>query len=222
MSAFLGFHHRFVAGDGTASPLVLLLLHGTGGNESDLLPIGRALLPGAPLLSPRGPVLESGLPRFFRRFADGRFDEDDLRRRAADLSRFVADAATSYEFDPDGVVAVGYSNGADIATATLFLYPDLFAGAVLFRPMVPLPPETPVELGGLPVLLAAGHEDAITPEADTDRLQLLLETSGACVDRIRLGIGHRLSPSEITAAHGWILRNFNRICSSRGDHGLSL
>src|SRR5262245_51452782 len=110
----LGFVHRYVPAAAADEPRALLLLHGTGGNEDDLLPLGRHLLPGAALLSPRGNVLERGMPRFFRRLAEGVFDQEDLRLRTAELARFVRDAAAAYGFDPGKVVAVGYSNGANI------------------------------------------------------------------------------------------------------------
>src|SRR6187397_432273 len=138
----LGFEHRFVPArpDGAGRP-PLLLLHGTGGDESDLLPLGEALAPGAAVLSPRGNVLENGMPRFFRRLAEGVFDEEDVIRRAHELADFVGAAAARHGFDPKRVIAVGYSNGANIAAAILLLRPGALAGAVLFRAMVPLVPQ---------------------------------------------------------------------------------
>ena len=119
----------------------LLVLHGTGGDEHDLLPLGRAIAPGATLLSPRGKVLEHGKPRFFRRLAEGVFDVDDLKRRAAELGDFVGAAAAPYGFDTSRLTAVGFSNGANIASALLLLRPEVLSRAVLFRAMVPLEPD---------------------------------------------------------------------------------
>src|SRR5215207_5564250 len=145
-TAKLAFVHQFVPAQADGAP-TLLLLHGTGGNEHDLLDLGRALYPRAALLSPRGQVRENGMPRFFRRLAEGVFDLDDLRRRTADLAAFIAAASAAYGFDPRRVIAVGYSNGANIAASLLLLYPAALAGAVLFHAMVPLVPE---ELPSLP------------------------------------------------------------------------
>src|SRR5437588_9417037 len=147
------FIHEFVPG---SSERTLLLLHGTGGNERDLIPLGHELDPGAALLSPRGKVLEHGMPRFFRRLAEGVFDLEDLTRRTHELADFVADAATRYGFDPRNVIAVGFSNGANIAASLLLLRPETLAAAVLFRPMIPLVPETLPDLSRVPVFIAAG------------------------------------------------------------------
>ncbi|RZK95567.1 MAG: alpha/beta hydrolase, partial [Methylobacterium sp.] len=159
----LGLTHRFVPATAPGLP-PLLLLHGTGGDETDLLPLGRTLLPGAALLSPRGAVLENGMPRFFRRLAEGVFDEADLRRRAADLAGFIAEARTAYGLAAP--VAVGFSNGANIAAALLLLHPGVLAGAVLLRPMVPLRETPPVDLAGRPVLMLSGAADPIVPAAN--------------------------------------------------------
>src|SRR5919198_2481586 len=131
------FLHEFVPGN---SNRTLLLLHGTGGNERDLIPLGRELDPDASLLSPRGKVLENGMPRFFRRLAEGVFDLEDLTYRANDLADFVIAAAQHYGFAPDQLVAVGYSNGANVAAAVLLLRPEIIHRAILFRAMVPLIP----------------------------------------------------------------------------------
>jgi phospholipase/carboxylesterase/glyoxalase family protein len=136
----LEFVHRFIPARERERGLTLLLLHGTGGDETDLLPLGEALAPGAALLSPRGKVRENGMPRFFRRVSEGVFDLEDLRFRTHELADFVAEAAAAYGFDPTRVVAVGYSNGANIAASIVLLRPQTFAGAILFRPMVPLVP----------------------------------------------------------------------------------
>jgi phospholipase/carboxylesterase len=137
------FVHVFTPG---TTSTTLLLLHGTGGDERDLLPLGEMLLPGAAILSPRGQVLEHGMPRFFRRLAEGVFDEVDLRQRAGDLARFVASTAERHHFDARKVIAVGFSNGANIASALLLLHPGVLAGAILFRAMVPLVPDSPPSL----------------------------------------------------------------------------
>jgi phospholipase/carboxylesterase len=135
MSNDLTFIHRFEPGNRPEAP-PLLLLHGTGGDESDLLPLGRAVAPGSALLSPRGKVLEHGMPRFFRRLAEGVFDEDDVRRRAHELADFVE--ASRGKYGIAAPVALGYSNGANIAAAMLLLRPEALAGAILLRAMVPL------------------------------------------------------------------------------------
>src|SRR5213594_4986343 len=150
------FIHEFVPG---ASDRTLLLLHGTGGNERDLIPLGHELDPNAALLSPRGKVLENGMPRFFRRLAEGVFDLEDLKNRTNELADFVAAAAQHYGFAADKVVAVGYSNGANIAASMLLLRPKTLRGAVLFRAMVPLVPDTPPNLSAVRVWIGAGMND---------------------------------------------------------------
>jgi predicted esterase len=176
--AGLRAEHRFVPGL-PAESRTLLLLHGTGGNEDDLIPLGRALLPGAALLSPRGQVLDYGMPRFFRRLAEGVFDEPDLRARTAELAEFVEWAATSYAFDPRRVTAVGFSNGANIASSLLLLRPRVLAGAVLFRAMVPLVPEAPPDLRGVRVLIGSGRNDPLVPVSEVERLAAMLQEGGA-------------------------------------------
>lgn len=202
----LSFTHRFVpARDGAAAP-VLLLLHGTGGDEDSLLPAGRALAPGAALLSPRGKVLENGTtPRFFRRLAEGVFDVPDLIARTADLAEFLGDAAVRYGFDATRVIAVGYSNGANIAASLLLLHPGALAGAVLLRPMVPLEPSSPPALEGVPVLISSGQLDPIVPRSEPERLADLFRQGGAEVTlRWLEGVGHGLVREEITDAAAWL------------------
>ncbi|MBV9998946.1 MAG: alpha/beta hydrolase [Verrucomicrobia bacterium] len=201
MSSPPDFIHRFVPGH---SDRTLLLLHGTGGNEHDLIPLGRALDPAANLLSPRGKVLENGMPRFFRRLAEGIFDLQDLTKRAHELGDFAAAAARHYGFDPHKVVAVGYSNGANVAAALLLLRPETFRAAVLFRPMVPLEPETRPDLAGVQVRIAAGDHDSIVPVAETQRLATLLRGAGAEVAVCFASAGHGLTPAEIDAAARWL------------------
>ena len=165
----LGFEHRFVSGD-EAMGSTLLLLHGTGGDENDLLPLGADLLPGASLLSPRGKVLEHGMPRFFKRLSEGVFDEEDLKFRTGELAEFVEESAGKYGFEPKELFAVGFSNGANIAAGLLLLRPELLGGAVLFRPMVPFEPEELPDLSGIPVYIGAGEVDQIVPRENTERL----------------------------------------------------
>src|SRR5262249_38066168 len=158
----------------------VLLLHGTGGDENDLVPLGRTVAPGAALLSPRGKVLEQGMPRFFRRFAEGAFDEGDVRRRAAELADFVADARGPYRLAAP--VALGYSNGANIAAAVLLLRPQALAAAILLRAMVPLTDASPADLGGKPVLIVSGAQDPIARPDSAARLADLLRRAGAAVE----------------------------------------
>jgi phospholipase/carboxylesterase/glyoxalase family protein len=199
----LGFTHRFVPGADPAAP-ILLLLHGTGGDEDDLLGLGTLLLPDAGLLSPRGKVLENGAPRFFRRLAAGVFDEADLIARTGELATFVRDAVTEYELDPARVIAVGFSNGANIAASMLLLHPEVLRAAVLFRAMVPLkPPKTP-DLAGVPVYISAGRFDTMIPPANTEQLAAMLRQAGADVTLAWTQQGHNLVPDEVDAARRWL------------------
>ena len=183
---------------------MLLLLHGTGGDESDMLPLGGELDPEAALLSPRGKVAENGSARFFRRFAEGVFDEEDVTRRAQELADFVEAAAARYEFAPERVIAVGYSNGANIAAAMLLLRPETLAAAVLFRAMVPLGTPPSSNLTGKRVLLSAGQDDPIIPVANVERLRQLLTTAGAEVTlKIQLS-NHALVSDDIVAARTFL------------------
>lgn len=207
--ADLGFIHHYLPPQPAAQPdaqprLTLLLLHGTGGDENDLLGLGRLLAPGAGLLSPRGKVLEGGMPRFFRRLAEGVFDLDDLRSRTDELAEFVARAAGVYGFDPARVVAAGFSNGANIAASLLLLRPATLAGAILFHAMVPLEPATPPDLGGKSVFLAAGRADPLIPPAETERLAALLRGYGAAVEERWSPGGHTLTRAEAAQARDWL------------------
>ncbi|MEY9122201.1 alpha/beta hydrolase [Bradyrhizobium yuanmingense] len=195
------FIHRFEpAGDAGSPPL--LLLHGTGGDENDLLGLGQMISPGSALLSPRGRVLEHGMPRFFRRLAEGVFDEDDVRRRANELGDFVAEARQRYGLAAP--IAVGFSNGANIAAALLLLQPDVLAGAILLRAMVPLSDPPKAALGGKPVLLLSGQADPIVPASNSARLAALLSDAGARVDHKVLPAGHQLSQADVTLSRDWI------------------
>ena len=175
------FIHRFEPAPTGADGGTLLLLHGTGGNENDLLPLGRAIAPGASLLSPRGQVLEHDMPRFFRRLAEGVFDHDDLVARSNALADFVAESAGRYAFDPARVFAVGFSNGANIAAAVMFLRPETLAGAILLRPMVPFVSDHLPSLAGRRVLVAAGKSDPIVPARQSEILAEMLRQAGADV-----------------------------------------
>ena len=197
----LVFTHRFVSG---SDPTTLLLLHGTGGNEDDLLPLGRELAPNAALLSPRGRVLERGMPRFFRRLAEGVFDQQDLALRTDELAGFVAAAASQYKFDAGRVIAVGYSNGANIAASLLLLHPEVLAGAVLFHAMVPLVPEQLPDLRGVPVFMGAGRSDTMIAPQQTERLAQLLQQAGADVDLHWEPGSHALNLAEVRAAADWL------------------
>jgi phospholipase/carboxylesterase len=198
----LGFVHRFEPGE---TGRTLLLLHGTGGNEHDLLELGRAIDPDAALLSPRGKVLENGAPRFFRRLAEGVFDEADVVKRASELSVFMKAAVAAYEIDPDELIAVGYSNGANIAAAMMLLGVANFRRAILFRPMVPLSQmDSAPDLSTVKVLLSAGKFDPIATAATVGALAGLLRHSGAEVAvQFRLS-GHELTSEDVIAARDWL------------------
>ena len=195
------FRHVFFPGK---SHRTLLLLHGTGGNEHDLLPLGRNLDPEAPLLSPRGKVLENGLPRFFRRLAEGVFDEEDLIRRTNELADFVSEAATSYSLGSERIYAVGYSNGANIAASLLLLRPGVLAGAALLRAMVPLVPDVLPKLNGISILLLSGRYDPLVPEENARRLADLLTDAGAAVSLHFENAGHELTDDSLEATRRWL------------------
>jgi predicted esterase len=200
----LAFLHRFVPASPSNPGLTLLLLHGTGGNEQDLLTLGQELLPGAALLSPRGRILENGMPRFFRRRAEGVFDLEDLKLQTDELARFVGAAASKYGFDAAKIVAVGYSNGANIAASVMLSHPDVLAGAILFRPMVPFTPAVSPDLRNVPVLLAAGRRDPIVVPEQTLALGEILKTAGGRVSLHWHEGGHELGRDDIAAAKDWM------------------
>ncbi|MBC7791633.1 MAG: alpha/beta hydrolase [Anaerolineae bacterium] len=193
--------HRFIPGS-NGFP-TLLLLHGTGGNEDDLIPLGKSIAPDASLLSPRGEVLERGMPRFFRRLAEGVFDEADLVRRTADLAAFVRSAADTHHFDEGAVVALGYSNGANIAASMLLLHPGVLHAAALMHPMVPLTPERLPQLASTRVVITAGGNDPIVPAANTERLAAMLREAGATVEVHWAHAGHSIAPEELDAVRKW-------------------
>ncbi len=201
MTADLGLQHRFVAGsDGST----LLLLHGTGGNENDLLGLGKHLNPSANLLSPRGKVLENGMPRFFRRLSLGVFDVPDLIERTHELARFIERAAEEYGLEPERITAVGYSNGANIAASLLFLHPGALAGAALLHAMPPFYPEELPDLDDKPILLTAGRNDDMVPGDEAELLGELYRRSGADVSLVWMPGGHELTPTEISIVKEWM------------------
>jgi predicted esterase len=203
----LGFIHRFIPSNKNgARTTTLLLLHGTGGTEEDLIPMGREIAPNAAILSPRGKVLENGMPRFFRRLAEGVFDIEDLKFRTHELADFVIAASKVYGFDLRYVVAVGYSNGANIAASELFLRPSLFSSAILFRPMVPLIPEVLPDLSAKHIFISAGMHDPIVSDHETENLFDLLKKAGVADISINWqNSGHELILEEIRKVKDWLL-----------------
>jgi predicted esterase len=176
----LEFVHVFQPPTDPAAP-VLLLLHGTGGDEHDLLPIAPKLSSAAGVLSPRGRVLERGMPRFFRRLSEGIFDLDDLHRQTAALAQFIQAAAAHYRFDPARVIAVGFSNGANIAASVVLSDPGVLAAAILFRAMVPFEPDAAAVPHRTPVLISSGRRDPIVPISQVERLARTSRRSGSRV-----------------------------------------
>ena len=217
MSADLGFVHRYLPGEDESSP-TLLLLHGTGGNEEDLIPLGQELAPGAAFLSPRGKVSEYGAPRFFRRLAEGVFDQEDLLLRTHELAEFVEVASAEYGIDRSKLVAVGYSNGANVAASTILLHPGLLKAAVLFRAMVPFEPDLTPDLSGMPVFLAAGRMDRMIPPDNTQRLADILDEAGADVDLRWRDTGHPLTYEEVGEAKEWLSEVLPKLSSAQ-DRG---
>jgi predicted esterase len=209
-SDHLGFTHRYIPplDRNEKAGLTLLLLHGTGGNEDDLLPLGRELDPNAGLLSPRGKILEGGrIPRFFRRLAEGVFDIEDLKFRTLDLASFVEKASSIYEFDARHVIAVGYSNGANIAASMLLLKPQTLTGAILFRAMVPLVPDNLPDLSDKHIIMSSGLRDPIATRQEAERLSGLLKQANAVVDLQWQNSGHELTQEDIHAARKWLSLN---------------
>lgn len=198
--ALARYVHRWIPG----SSDVLLLLHGTGGNEDDLVPLAAELLPGAAVLSPRGNVMEGPMPRFFRRLREGVFDLEDLALRTRQLADFVRAAAHTYGFDLGRVVAVGFSNGANIGASLLLTEPELLPRAVLFRAMVPFEPSTPPSMPGNAVYLGAGRADPLIPPAGTERLAELLRAGGADVTLDWQQAGHNLTRADLVNARRWL------------------
>ncbi|PVE23832.1 hydrolase [Microvirga sp. KLBC 81] len=196
----LSFLHRYEPATDQGLP-PLLLLHGTGGNENDLINLGRKVSPGSALLSPRGKILENGMPRFFRRLAEGVFDEEDVRFRANELADFVAEAREAYGLEAP--IGLGFSNGANIAAAMLMLRPEALAGAALLRAMVPLSDAPKTDLTGKRVLMVSGQMDPIIPMENSARLAAVLVSSGADVQHETLPTGHGLSQTDLQLLLKW-------------------
>ena len=199
-SKHLSFIHRFEPGASSIPPL--MLLHGTGANEDDLMPLGRELSPGAARLSPRGQVSENGMLRFFRRLAEGVFDEADLHRRVDDLARFIDEARVAYGIAAP--IAVGFSNGANIAAAMLLQRPEVLAGAVLLRAMIPFRQLPVGDLDATPILMLSGSNDPIICEDDSAGLAAALKGSGADVTHTVVPGGHGLTQRDVTLARAWL------------------
>lgn len=197
--------HIYEPGKRPEAP-TLLLLHGTGGSERDLLGVGRMLNPEAALLGVRGNVSERGMARFFRRIAEGVFDEEDLIARTAELNAFVDESADRYGFDRGNVVAVGYSNGANIAASMLYHHQAALKAAVLFHPMVPRRGVDLPDLSGVPVFIGAGRNDPLCTMAESEELGAALGSAGAVVETHWENGGHQLSRTEVEAAAAWLRR----------------
>jgi phospholipase/carboxylesterase len=198
--------HIYQPGTDVTAP-VLVLLHGTGGTERDLLPLAQAISPASSVLSIRGNVLENGMPRFFRRLAEGIFDEEDLIFRTKELNDFLDEAAVEHGFDRRNVVAIGYSNGANIAGSLLFHYPDALRGAILHHPMVPRRGIQLPDLTDTPIFIGAGRNDPICSPEETEELQKLLGEAGAEIEVHWENAGHQLTRSEVDAAGNWFKAN---------------
>ncbi|MED3961696.1 alpha/beta hydrolase [Niallia taxi] len=198
--------HIFKKGTNEQMP-TLLLLHGTGGTETDLLPLAELISPQSSVLSVRGNVLENGMPRFFRRLAEGVFDIEDLKERTKELHDFLDSSADEYGFDRNNIIAVGYSNGANIAASILFHYANSLKGAILHHPMVPLRGMELPDLNGVPVFISAGTNDPICPRSESEELKELLEGAGASVRVHWENYGHQLTRSEVDAAAVWLAGN---------------
>ena len=190
--------------------LTLLLLHGTGGNENDLVPIAKMLeIKNAAILSPRGKVLENGMPRFFRRLAEGVFDIEDLKFRTNELADFIYNASKVYTLNLNRIMAIGYSNGANIAASILLLRPEILSSAILFRPMIPLVPDTLPNLSSKHILISAGAHDPIIPRYQTEELFDLLKKVEARVSIQWQNSGHELTQRDVVAASEWVSSAFN-------------
>ena len=201
----LGFIHKFVPPrPGVSRPVTLLLLHGTGGDENDLLPLGNELWPGAGLLSVRGKISENGMLRFFRRITEGVFDVEDLKFRTEELAQFITAASKRYDFSAERLIAVGYSNGANIAASLILLHPHYLAAAVLFRVMVPFTPKIVRDFSNLSVFIGAGDRDPIVPRIQPEELRGTLESGGANVTLFWHRGGHELGADDIEAAKVWL------------------
>jgi len=211
MSEDLGFIHRFVPADDSASGETLLVLHGTGGDENDLIGIGQAIAPGAAILSPRGNVLENGAPRFFRRISEGVFDPKEVRARAEELARFIRAAVVTYRLNPDRVFALGYSNGANVASTVMLIEPGLLRGSILLRPMLVYEPPEQSNLSDSAVLISAGRMDPIAPQSSVEQLAGLFETAHADVTLKWQLAGHSLVPADVRESSEWLALQRSRV-----------
>ena len=211
MTEDLGFIHRFVPGQDPAPGETLIVLHGTGGDENDLVSIGQAIAPGAAILSPRGNVLENGAPRFFRRLSEGVFDPKEVRSRGEELARFIRAAILTYSLEPSRIFAFGFSNGANIASTVMFVAPGLLQGAILFRPMLVFEPDELPDLSGSSVLISAGRVDPIVPADSVERLAELFRSSRAEIALNWQLAGHNLVPSEVREAADWLALQRTRV-----------
>jgi phospholipase/carboxylesterase len=211
MTDDIGFIHRFLPAEDKTSAETLIVLHGTGGNEDDLIGIGQTIAPGAAILSPRGKVLENGAPRFFKRLAEGVFDPKEVRSRAEELAGFIRAAISRYALNPERVFAMGYSNGANIASTVMFIDPELLRGAILFRPMLVLETDGRSDLTGRGVFISAGQMDPIVPVKSVVRLVELFEASHADITLKWHQAGHNLLPSEVREAANWLVLQRARV-----------
>jgi len=202
----LGFIHRFIPPHSNAkeSKQTLLLLHGTGGTEDDLIPLGNELAPNASILSVRGRVLENGMPRFFRRLEEGVFDLEDLKMRTDELAEFITKSSSKYMFDEKRIIAVGYSNGANIAASLLLRRPESLAGAILFRAMVPYSPTVMPDLSNKSIILLEGLYDPIVSTAEAQRLLEIFTNAQSNVTLKWQDSGHNLTNEDIIAAKKWL------------------
>jgi len=215
-----GFNHVFVNSSFTNNSnnkkeydyankkLTLVLLHGTGGNEEDLILLGKKIEPNASILSPRGKVLENGMPRFFRRLSEGVFDLEDLRIRSHELADFIQKCSVHYKFDLERTIAIGFSNGANIAVSIFFLSPELFQGAILFRAMVPFIPNSLPNLLNKRILISAGLKDPIVSKTETENLYKLFQKTNANTTLKWQPSSHNLIQEDILVAKQWMLNNF--------------
>ena len=210
MNNGLDFIHRFISANSKAknSGLTLLLLHGTGGTEDDLIPVGKELRPDASILSVRGKVLENGMPRFFRRLEEGVFDLEDLRMRTDELADFILNSSSIYDFDLKRLVAVGYSNGANIGASVLLRRPEVLAGAILFRAMVPFIPDVLPDLSKKFIILLEGMHDPIVSKQEAESLLKIFNKAGSNVTMKWQGSGHSLTQEDIDSAKKWLEINF--------------
>jgi predicted esterase len=185
----------------------IIPLHGTGGNEHDLVEAARQLSEFSAIISPRGKVLENGMSRFFKRFPNGDFDEKDLVRRARELADFLSKVANDHGRNPEDLIAFGYSNGANIASAVLLLWPGFFSKAILFRPMLPLKKPPKASLAGKKILILKGRFDSTHPDRSPEKLERVLTEAGAAVTVVALDAGHELTPRDFVLASEWLSAN---------------